>query len=209
MTDRFYARVVEVSSDIDFPFWIKAEWPEIGGVHPDLIRPKPSQVLLAPKPNQFVEIEKIDGLGEEEDQFWWSGRDIRQADFPQDLKSAYPQCAALLGSDLLSWIILDDKNRKAFLEASEILFGTAGSATKGVARLNDPTLSDATTDAAFWAWVTAVDAFLRAMALVPPGPVAGPALSVPGAAYTAAVSAPPSKQDGKISGASATVKAKD
>jgi len=71
--------------------------------------------------------------------------------------------------------------------------------TNGVARKEDATLINSTTDSSFTSWMTAVDTFLRA---------ASSAGALPGAvtAYTAAVASVPTTVDGKINAGSDSVK---
>jgi hypothetical protein len=82
-----------------------------------------------------------------------------------------------------------------------IALGGRDAERRGVARLNDETTSDNSTDAQFWAWVTAVDAFIKAAGagvFGTAGTVLAGALSV----YQASSPAAPSSQTGQITSAS-------
>lgn len=80
--------------------------------------------------------------------------------------------------------------------------GSDGATKRGVARLNDPTLSDATTDAQFWIWAAALDVAVRAV--IAANPLNDPTGSILSALQSAAPS-PPTQQVGKINQASTKV----
>ena len=79
--------------------------------------------------------------------------------------------------------------------------------TKGVARLDDPTVVDGTTDPAMLAWMTAVDAAIGAIAgKLNGGATPAPVVSAPG---TVVPTAAPGSIVGKVSGASEAVFAEE
>lgn len=86
-----------------------------------------------------------------------------------------------------------------------ISLGSKDGTKKGVVRLDDQTKSDITTDAAFWAWVAAVDVALRALKTAGVGPTT--AVQPIGTAYETAVTplGTPTSETGKITSASSVV----
>lgn len=176
----YRARVTAVSEDLDQAFWIKVGWPQIGGEHPDFVRPMPAPMLVMPQVGQFVEVERIPGRP---DDWWWFGPAWRREDLPDDLADLYPNVAGIMVAEGASVVLARDG--RVFVRGSGTIVVDGGTIELGEGATESVVLGDT-----FKAYSDGhVHLYTQPLHPGVPGPTGAPTVAMPANALSGTVKA--------------------